>query len=227
MARKQPKPIHQLAIAQFERLFQDEDSGCAYRVRRRWPKGPAARVATRRSSVRSRQCQGTGSAENARRKPLIAFPTPLELSSRILISPLRDWFRGIRVWLRVIAWPRKSWLHGSRQPIHDARWNAKPDRPALILFRKARCSARCFCYPTLMHSATIGLDLAKPWFQVHGVDAAGEVAVKRPLRRTEVGAFFRAQEPCLVGMGSLRHGASLRASRSRWDMRRSSCRLPM
>ncbi|MGB6324459.1 MAG: IS110 family transposase, partial [Methylocella sp.] len=47
---------------------------------------------------------------------------------------------------------------------------------------------------------TIGLDLAKNWFQVHGVDAAGKVAVKRRLRRTEAGAFFRAQEPCLVGM---------------------------
>jgi transposase len=51
-----------------------------------------------------------------------------------------------------------------------------------------------------MHSITIGLDLAKHWFQIHGVDAAGKVAVKRRLRRTEVVAFFRRQEPCLVGM---------------------------
>jgi transposase len=51
-----------------------------------------------------------------------------------------------------------------------------------------------------MHTTTIGLDLAKHWFQVHGVDAAGKVVVKRRLRRTEVGAFFRRQEPCLVGM---------------------------
>jgi transposase len=46
----------------------------------------------------------------------------------------------------------------------------------------------------------IGLDLAKHWFQIHGVAAAGEVVVKRRLRRTEVVAFFRRQEPCLVGM---------------------------
>jgi transposase len=51
-----------------------------------------------------------------------------------------------------------------------------------------------------MQAITIGLDLAKHWFQVHGVDAAGKIVVKRRLRRAEVVAFFRAQEPCLVGM---------------------------
>jgi transposase len=51
-----------------------------------------------------------------------------------------------------------------------------------------------------MHITTIGLDLAKHWFQIHGVDAAGKIAVKRRLRRNEVVAFFRRQEPCLVGM---------------------------
>jgi transposase len=54
--------------------------------------------------------------------------------------------------------------------------------------------------PSTMHITTIGLDLAKHWFRIHGVNAAGMVAVKRRLRRTEVGAFFRAQGPCLVGM---------------------------
>jgi hypothetical protein len=38
-----------------------------------------------------------------------------------------------------------------------------------------------------MHITTIGLDLAKHWFEIHGVDAAGKVVVKRRLRRTEVG----------------------------------------
>jgi transposase len=51
-----------------------------------------------------------------------------------------------------------------------------------------------------MQAITIGLDLAKHWFQVHGVDAAGKIVVKRRFRRAEVVAFFRAQEPCLVGM---------------------------
>jgi transposase len=47
---------------------------------------------------------------------------------------------------------------------------------------------------------TIGLDLAKKVFQVHGVDAAGKVVVARKLRRKEVLAFFAKLPPCLVGM---------------------------
>jgi transposase-like protein len=39
MARKQPKPIHQLTVAQFERMFPNEDACCAYLVGRRWPDG--------------------------------------------------------------------------------------------------------------------------------------------------------------------------------------------
>jgi transposase len=51
-----------------------------------------------------------------------------------------------------------------------------------------------------MKITTIGLDLAKHWFQVHGVDAAGQAVVRRRLRCSEVQAYFRSLEPCLVGM---------------------------
>jgi transposase len=51
-----------------------------------------------------------------------------------------------------------------------------------------------------MKITTIGLDLAKNVFQVHGIDAAGEVVVRRALRRGHVHAFFSKLEPCLVGM---------------------------
>ena len=51
-----------------------------------------------------------------------------------------------------------------------------------------------------MQITTIGLDLAKHWFQVHGVDAEGQVVVRRKLRRSEVLAFFQPLPPCLVGM---------------------------
>ena len=51
-----------------------------------------------------------------------------------------------------------------------------------------------------MHITTIGLDLAKHWFQIHGIDAAGKVVVRRRLRRAEVVEFFRRQGLCLVGM---------------------------
>jgi transposase len=47
---------------------------------------------------------------------------------------------------------------------------------------------------------TIGLDIAKSVFQVHGVDAAGQVVVRRQLRRRHVLAFFQKLPPCLVGM---------------------------
>ena len=48
--------------------------------------------------------------------------------------------------------------------------------------------------------STIGLDLAKSVFQVHGIDAAGRVVVRRQLRRGEVLGFFARLRPCLVGM---------------------------
>src|ERR1700759_5536712 len=48
--------------------------------------------------------------------------------------------------------------------------------------------------------ATIGLDIAKSVFQVHGVDAAGEVIIRRQLKRRSVLAFFQKLAPCLVGI---------------------------
>src|SRR5215470_307056 len=51
-----------------------------------------------------------------------------------------------------------------------------------------------------MQITTIGLDLAKHWFQIHGVDAKGDVIVRRRLWRSGVIAYFRSLEPCLVGM---------------------------
>lgn len=51
-----------------------------------------------------------------------------------------------------------------------------------------------------MDITTIGLDLAKSVFQVHGVDASGAVAVRKTLRRSQVLPFFAKLPPCLVGM---------------------------
>ena len=47
---------------------------------------------------------------------------------------------------------------------------------------------------------TVGLDLAKNVFQVHGIDGEGKVIVRRRLRRAEVMPFFEQLPPCLVGM---------------------------
>ena len=46
----------------------------------------------------------------------------------------------------------------------------------------------------------IGLDIAKQVFQVHGVDSAGEVVVRRALRRPQLLKWFAQLPACLVGM---------------------------
>jgi transposase len=51
-----------------------------------------------------------------------------------------------------------------------------------------------------MQVSTIGLDLAKNVFQIHGIDAAGKIVVRRALRRKEVLEFFGRLAPCSVGM---------------------------
>ena len=51
-----------------------------------------------------------------------------------------------------------------------------------------------------MEITTIGLDLAKNVFQVHGVDATGEVVVRKALRRSQMLPFFAKLPPCLVGI---------------------------
>ena len=51
-----------------------------------------------------------------------------------------------------------------------------------------------------MKATTIGIDLAKTVFQVHGINEQHEVVLTRRLRRKQVIAFFAKLEPCLVGM---------------------------
>jgi len=51
-----------------------------------------------------------------------------------------------------------------------------------------------------MQITTIGLDLAKSVFQVHGIDAAGQVVVCKSLRRMQMLPFFSKLRPCLIGI---------------------------
>ena len=51
-----------------------------------------------------------------------------------------------------------------------------------------------------MQVTTIGLDIAKNVFQVHGIDANEKVVVRKQLRRSQVIGFFAALAPCLIGM---------------------------
>jgi transposase len=54
--------------------------------------------------------------------------------------------------------------------------------------------------PPTMKISTVGLDLAKNVFQVHGIDEGGTVVVRRALRRRQVIPFFAGLAPCLIGM---------------------------
>ena len=66
---------------------------------------------------------------------------------------------------------------------------------------------------------TIGLDLAKKVFQVHGVDASGAVVVRRALRRSQVLTFFGKLAPCLIGMEACERHIMLD-----WHRSNASCR---
>ena len=56
-----------------------------------------------------------------------------------------------------------------------------------------------------MQITTIGLDIAKNVFQVHGIDAAEKVVVRKQLRRGQMLSFFEALPPCLVAWKPARH----------------------
>ena len=51
-----------------------------------------------------------------------------------------------------------------------------------------------------MQVTTIGLDIAKHVFQVHGIDAEEKIVVRKQLRRGQVLQFFEELSPCLIGL---------------------------
>ena len=48
--------------------------------------------------------------------------------------------------------------------------------------------------------ATVGLDIARSVFQVHCIDAAGQLVVRRQLKRRHILAFFHKLRPCIIGI---------------------------
>ena len=63
---------------------------------------------------------------------------------------------------------------------------------------------------------TVGLDIAKNVFQVHGVDAEGALAVAKAVRRGQLLSFFASLPPCVVGIeacSSAHHWLELRELR--------------
>ena len=53
-----------------------------------------------------------------------------------------------------------------------------------------------------MKVTTVGIDLAKQVFQIHGVDEHGKTTIKKQLRRAQMAEFFINLPPCLVGVAS-------------------------
>jgi transposase len=51
-----------------------------------------------------------------------------------------------------------------------------------------------------MKITTIGIDLAKEVFQIHGVDERGRIVLRKQLRRNKMTKSFANIEPCLIGM---------------------------
>ena len=69
-----------------------------------------------------------------------------------------------------------------------------------------------------MKLTTIGIDLAKNVFQVHGVDERGKAVLKKQLKREQMAAFFANLAPCLIGMEAAAAHIFGRTSCKRWGI---------
>src|SRR5262245_51074456 len=105
--------------------------------------------------------------------------------------------------IRCNCWPmrwsnRKCGLLQCMQPLLML-WTAPPTarkcHRVWVLLRPPR-----FGGAKMQTITTVGLDIAKSVFQIHGVDAAGNVVVRRRLKRRYVLPFFQKLSPCLVGI---------------------------
>ncbi|MFZ3326980.1 MAG: IS1595 family transposase [Methylocella sp.] len=97
--RKQPKPIHQLTSAQFDKLFPDEFACCAYLVARRWPNGVSCprcgseHVYELKTMAFKWECMECGDGISYRFSHIAG--TIFENTNK----PLRDWYRVIHLML--------------------------------------------------------------------------------------------------------------------------------
>jgi transposase len=76
----------------------------------------------------------------------------------------------------------------------------------------------------MVQPVTVGLDIAKNVFHAYGVNAQGEKAFSRKLRRGQVEAFFAKLEPCLVGIEACARRITGRARSRSWGITSGSCR---
>jgi hypothetical protein len=78
--------------------------------------------------------------------------------------------------------------------------------------------------PSVGEISTIGIDIAKQVFQLHGVDGARDVVLSRRLRRGQVAGFFAALQPCLLSIKACGTRTSGRERSPRSGMTCARCR---
>ena len=111
---------------------------------------------------------------------------------------------------RTLPYPQASKLVWVRTIVPDSNGMVAP---SLNGIRRAKVSGaidHANREETTMKITTIGVDLAKTVFAIHGVDARGKAVLRKSLKRHQVLAFFGNLPPCLVGMeacGSAHHWA--------------------
>src|SRR5262245_33819972 len=137
--------------------------------------------------MRSRDARGARPASSGARRPP---------ACRCRRRPSMSWSS--------ISRPRKCWASKSPNAHRPRRrgdrmmgWMA-PLRHLSAKLLSDRISSEW--EPSMGEVTTIGLDLAKHVFQVHGVDAEGATVLRKQLRRAQVLAFFSRLPPCLVGL---------------------------
>ena len=104
------------------------------------------------------------------------------------------------------------WMFGKQ-------WDGRPRSKRHRVCQSGRCKTGHYIMTeaSQMKVKTIGIDVAKNVFQVHGVDEDGKVVLRKQLRRSQMMEFFAQRPPCLVGMeacGSAHHWARRLISRS-------------
>ena len=100
MAReKQPKPVHQLTAAQFDKLFKTEDDCLRYLVVRRWPQGVVCPRCGNPKVYRLSQVMALAVLRNARRTTSYRFSHLTGTIFENTNKPLKDWFRVVHLML--------------------------------------------------------------------------------------------------------------------------------
>lgn len=98
-----------------------------------------------------------------------------------------------------------------RIPYHDQRRSQIALNVADLMWWPASAPGIAMCQsvaverdirasPSMETITTIGLDIAKHVFQVHGINSAGATVSRRKLRRDDVVGYFKALPPCLIGI---------------------------